>query len=105
MSSRATFVTKVMQGLMAANIDFRIFHSVHSGLMTYSPIMSCVFEIQTVLNKEITLLHKGTPEEVMKIISSKSLVGSSVNLNVFNARQSKAKMMAQASVTKKLQNS
>lgn len=101
LESKADFVLKIRDGLKKEFPDLRQFTSILSGLAEYSPLMGCISYMQTHISDDLVKMRGGDPQEIRDVVISKSIVGSSINLNVFSARASKAKIMSQASSTKK----
>nr|UUW21463.1 MAG: RNA-dependent RNA polymerase [Guiyang Paspalum thunbergii mito-like virus 1] len=102
LGSKADFHIKIREGLKAHLPDLRWLSAVRRHYAEFSPVLGAISILQYENTHTLVKLKTGSPQEVLDIVMSKDLVGTSINMNLFSMRAAKSRIVSQAIIVKQL---
>lgn len=104
LESKADFVIKVRDGLKEHVPDIQSLQTVRRALVECSPILGVISLLQIENTHTLIKLKTGTPEQVLEVILNRDLVGTSINLEIFQMRSAKSRIVSASTCVKPLIN-
>jgi len=104
LESKADFVIKIRDGLKEFVPDLQSLQTVRRTLSESSPILGVISYLQIQNTETLINLKTGSSEEVLKIILNRDLVGTSINLELFQMRSAKSRIVSASTCIKPLIN-
>lgn len=102
LKSKGNFVDKIYFGLSKYLPSLQDLPTVRRTLIEYSPVMGVISDLQRRNTEHLITLKTGSPLEILEVITNKNLVGTSINLEVFNMRSAKSRIVSAATGVKPL---
>jgi len=102
LGSKADFVIKIRDGLKEFVPDLQLLQTVRRALSESSPILGVINFLQIENTHTLMKLKSGTPEEILEVILSKDLIGTSINLELFQMRSAKSRIVSASTCIKPL---